>query len=119
RATRRGRRRRSRRMLRRKSAMRLPKANSHYSNEIDLERRVLWQTRHLYGRARRLVIAEVLAVDRVEGLEVLQVGDEHVGLDDMPELGAGGAQHRDEIVQRASDVRGEVALDQLARRRVE
>src|SRR5437016_12080600 len=61
-------------MLPGKIATRLPADNSHYSNEIDLQRGPFRQCGDLNRGARRLVLAEVVGVDRVQTLKVRQIG---------------------------------------------
>ena len=63
---------------------------SQDGDDVDLDARVLWQPRHLHGRARRGGRREVGRVDLVHRGEVVHVGQIHRRADDLVEGGAGG-----------------------------
>src|SRR5712675_1203446 len=70
-------------------------------NDFDLDQNVARQARHLDGRARRWLAAEIFrpAVDLVHRGKVVHVLDEHRGLHGAVEIAAGGLQDGPQVLQ--------------------
>src|SRR3954449_2981125 len=94
-------------------------ALAHHGDRLDLDGHVAREAGGLHGGARRLVVAEPAAVDLVHGGEVAHVAQEDGGLHHGGEVGAGGLEHALHVRHHPLRLRGDVALHQLHRGRVE
>ncbi len=83
-------------------------------NALDLDARTEWQLRDLYRAPRRLIFAEILCIDFVEGREVRHVGEEAGRLHHLRGGGTGRFEHGGEIIEHALCLHANVALDQFA-----
>src|SRR5262249_50399550 len=84
-----------------------------YSDTVDLDARVLRETRDRDRRARGRIAAEVARADLIHLLKVAHVREEDRRLRDVVHLEARGAEHRAQVVERAPRFRFDAPLHHL------
>ena len=82
---------------------------------VDLDARIARKPRNLDGRARGIRLIEVLAVDAIHSFEVGEIGEENCRPDNVAERQSRGLEYRAEILQRATRLEFDSAMDERTR----
>src|SRR5436305_15218999 len=81
-------------------------------DRVDLDARIARKPRNLDGRARRIRLIEVFAVDAIHSFEVGEIGEKDCRPDNVAERQAGCLKYRAEILQHATRLEFDSAEDQ-------
>ena len=88
------------------------------SNQFDFDASSQGKASHGHSGARRVRSGEVLCVDAIHGFEVTHIDQVHVDFDDVSEITSGSGQDRGQIIENLTSLGGDIALDELSRRRI-